>query len=170
MKTIKANNGIEFIVDDEDYDYLSQFNWSAVNCVSKVYAQGSSGEAYGKLMHRFILKPTSYYEVDHINQCTTDNRRSNLRLCNHSENLANSPSRGGSSRFKGVHWVDGKWRSQIGQGKKRIYLGRFSNEETAAMHYDVAALYLYGDFAYLNFPDRKSEYLEIITNLEGEFD
>lgn len=71
-----------------------------------------------------------------------------------SQNQANVPSRGGASRFCGVHARRSKWISQISDGTGgRIYLGAFETETAAAQAYDVAALARYGQFARLNFPE-----------------
>ena len=50
-----------------------------------------------------------------------------------------------TQKFKGVSKAHGKYRAYI-------WLGNFENPEDAARAYDKAALSMYGDFAYLNFP------------------
>jgi len=62
---------------------------------------------------------------------------------------------GKSSIFKGVHWEASrsKWKAGIMKDGQRIFLGRFESEVEAARKYDKAAYDLFGEFAYLNFPD-----------------
>ena len=108
-------------------------------------------------MHRVILGliPEDKKEVDHGNRNTLDNRRRNLRGCTHRQNMMNRKKDvGATSRYKGVSWSKErkKWVSQITIGKKCKSLGRFAIEELAALAYDIAATYEYGEFANLNFP------------------
>ena len=101
--------------------------------------------------HREIMTPPTGMVVDHVNRDRLDNRRSNLRVCTQSQNLANSPKlRGGSSRFKGVSIRRGRWRAQIGISGKIIHLGYFTDEAAAARAYNEAAQATFGEFALLN--------------------
>ena len=104
--------------------------------------------------------------IDHINMNRLDNRAANLRPCSISQNLCNrgAPSTN-TSGYKGVYKVkkgERSWKSHIVVNKKQYYLGVFYSAEEAAYAYDLAALTLHGEFAYLNFPeisswDRKGE-------------
>jgi hypothetical protein len=93
---------------------------------------------------------------DHINRDGLDNRKRNLRPATHGENAFNKPKmkrRGiSASNFKGVSLDGGAWRAQITKGGKTIWLGRFRNEEEAALAYDKAATDHVGEYARLNFP------------------
>ena len=70
------------------------------------------------------------------------------------ENLRNSGSRKGTSRYKGVCWdaARGKWVAQIRANGPKLNLGGFANEGDAARAYDEAARRLHGEFARVNFP------------------
>jgi len=65
------------------------------------------------------------------------------------------PQEGVSSAFKGVSWdrVNRRWLVVISCNRKQRHVGRFDSEEAAARAYDAAAAELFGEFAYLNFPD-----------------
>lgn len=105
---------------------------------------------------RWIMQPPPGMVVDHISGDTLDNRRANLRVCTHAQNLANGRSHSDSrSRYRGVSWKarEGSWRAQISIGKQRSrFLGQWPTEEDAALAYDQAAREQYGEYARLNFP------------------
>ena len=89
-------------------------------------------------------------ETDHINGVRDDNRFSNLRLATSSENMCNRGKQvDNTSGFKGVIWNkrDKKWRAQIMQMNRRVYLGHFDSPEAAHQAYVEAAKRLHGDFA-----------------------
>lgn len=96
-------------------------------------------------------------EIDHINGNPRDNRIENLRDCSHAENLRNSaPS--GERKYKGAFLVKrlGRWKACIHYEGKNYHLGYFASLERAALAYDAKAIELYGAFARLNFPERKT--------------
>lgn len=92
-------------------------------------------------------------QVDHINGIRTDNRPENLRLVTQSQNNANSRSRAGTSRFKGVSWAANlnKWCVQITRADPPLKVVQyFADEEEAARFYDAMAVNVFGDFARTN--------------------
>lgn len=90
--------------------------------------------------------------IDHINGDSSDNRIENLRLATAAQNMRNSKSNRGSSRFKGVTWHkrDKCWQASIRADGATYYLGNHTTEEAAAMAYNTAALRHHGEFARLN--------------------
>lgn len=73
-------------------------------------------------------------EIDHINHDKRDNRISNLRLINRSDNARNlSKSRSNKSGVTGVfkHTQTGAWQAQIRVNRKSIHLGSFNEIEDA---------------------------------------
>ena len=88
--------------------------------------------------------------IDHINGIPSDNRISNLRLANQSQNTANSSlSKSNKSGYKGVFWRKDvcKWEAQIGVNYKCVKLGKFDSKEDAAKAYANAAQNYFGVFA-----------------------
>lgn len=158
-KEIPLSRGYVTLVDDDDFDWLSQQKWFAVSRKTKVYAKrkNRSSDGSGRIaiaMHRLILDAPAGLQVDHINGDSLDNRRCNLRLANQSQNAANKSAMG-KSKYKGVCWVARirKWSAQIKKDGQKFWLGTFDTEEAAARAYDSAARAMHGEYARLNFED-----------------
>lgn len=134
MKTIPLSRGLVALVDDCDYEWLSKYRWCAAYGSHRLfYARTSSprngGESKKIYMHRLIMNPPPGMTVDHINHNSLDNRRSNLRILTHSQNIANSRvSTKNKSGYRGVHKnKSGKWVAQF----RHSHLGTFENLEDA---------------------------------------
>lgn len=160
---IKLTQGFVTLVDDEDYEQLQAWKWYAQVLPSgRVYAQrrvctpGPRKAIAITLAAQVLWIPVgSPLIVDHINHDGLDNQRSNLRLCNQSQNQGNRrKQQGTSSPYKGVYREKGrgKWRALIYLNDSKRHLGCFTDEIEAAKAYDEAALAQWGDFACLNFP------------------
>lgn len=156
------------LVDDEDYDRVNKFRWyvTKLKRTDMLYANVTTwenGKRKDWSMHRFILgirNPTIL--IDHINLNSLDNRKSNLRICTHTQNMMNRGSqKGSSSIYKGVCFANAisrlncikKWNANIHKDKKKYNLGYFMTEIEAAKAYDKKAKELFGEFAFLNFKD-----------------
>lgn len=74
------------LVDDEDFERLSVFNWHFKQEYAG-YAEKVDGVWHHYYMHRIITGCKKGLEVDHINGKKTDNRKKNLRVCTRGENL-----------------------------------------------------------------------------------
>ena len=157
MKKIKLTQNKFAIVDDADFEWLSQWKWSATKRSNGIwYAMRNvwnHGNQYRIYMHRLImdLRRGDRQVVDHINHDGLENCRCNLRVCTQSQNIYNGRKHfDGSSRFKGVSWYkpSGKWTSSICVNGKVKRLGYFDYEVAAMQAYNKAARQFFGEFAY----------------------
>lgn len=158
FRRIPLTRGKFAIVDPEDYERLSRYNWHAENSKQTFYATASekiNGKRKSAKMHRKILEVGPDLLVDHINHNGLDNRKVNLRPATFAQNAWNRQGISHSSRFKGVTWNKHrkKWKTTIAIACKNIHLGYFEDEMEAAKTYDERAKKYQGQFAALNFPD-----------------
>lgn len=144
------------IVDDCDAD-LVVFSWS-IGSKSSFYVRTHSkdvGRPY-IFIHRIILARILGRElqkdelVDHANGNTLDNRRENLRLATHKQNMSNRKMhRNNVSGYKGIYWEAsrGKYRATIRFSGKNVFIGRYNTPQEAHAAYCEKAKELYGEFA-----------------------
>lgn len=161
MKEIELTKGYVALVDDEDYETVSQYKWYTVVIPESPlrYANtklpGSGKTGLRTAMHRLLLDPGELM-VDHIDGDGLNNQRSNLRLVTHAQNMLNRRKHSSNtSGYKGVYWEPerGKWRCQVKVGGRVTRVGRFDDLLEAALAYDRVAKELHGEFARLNFPE-----------------
>jgi len=155
---IDLGKGHVAVIDDEDADLVVDFKWYAMRAPhGKFYAAGWKHMPPGRYfvhLHRLIANAQPGEIIDHADRDTLNCRRSNLRRSTTHQNCYNKGprQRPHTSKYKGVHLVRNatRFRAAIGFKGKRIYLGHFLSEDDAARAYNVKALELFGEFAYLN--------------------
>jgi len=151
-RIIPLMHGLYAIVDAADYEWLSQHKWA---CSPSGYAaRQENGRTI--FMHRQILNAPAGMVVDHIDNSRHNNCRSNLRLCTRRQNLQHLVKHHNcTSRFKGVRYCQQrhKWHARAEFEGECFWLGSFDDEIEAARAYDRLAVELFGEFAYLNFPE-----------------
>ena len=160
-KEIKLTQGKVALVDDNMFEYLSQWKWYVYKCGNKFYAARNIKISKGKirliLMHRFITdNKNTKMHTDHINGNGLDNRIINLRICTHSQNSINRGAPiNNKTGYKGVSYdkKSNKFKAQIRVNKKNITLLTTNNLIDAARAYNQAAQKYHGEFAKLNILD-----------------
>lgn len=157
MKEIILTQGLTTIVDDDLYDWLMSLGkWCAIKSRHTTYAKCSTysdGEFRLLAMHRIILDAKPGQITDHINQNGLDNRKGNLRIVSHAENIRNSQWSKGSSGYYGVWKFRFQYRAAIYINRlKSTHLGLFNTPEEAARAYDRKSIEI-GRIDKLNFPE-----------------
>lgn len=152
---IPLTKGRFAIVDANDYDWLNTYKWHTFVRPKKWLYAASRVKREKVFMHRLIMNPPPDMVVDHIDGNGLNNKRENLRICTQIQNNYNRSGHKKGSKYKGIHREknSNKWRARIRCCGKDFSIGRFNNEIDAAKAYDKKAKELFGQFAYLNFPD-----------------
>lgn len=142
-----TNTNEEFYFDLEDYGKIKDYCW-------RIGVGGYITHSYNNiLIHRVIMDLIDKeYEVDHINYNLCDNRKINLRICNHNENSYNRRLRkDNKSGVIGVCWLKRKnkykWVVGITVNKKHISLGSFDDKVKAITTRLQAEVKYFGKFA-----------------------
>jgi hypothetical protein len=142
MPLITLSNGSAALIDDIDADLLRHRWWGSGCRRGYLYAQRTASEdgpRRKKHMHREIGErihggaiPRGAV-VDHINGDTLDNRRCNLRVVSHRENVWNQHGAGRDSQsgLRGVRAHRNSWHAYICEGRKMHHLGAFDTKEQA---------------------------------------
>ena len=137
---IPLTKGRHALVDKEDWEDLRQFKWQAswspgTQSFYAVRTVRKDGKRTDEPMHRRILglSPGDGLEVDHKDHHTLDNRRSNLRVVTHRENMENRRNQGrfgpGISLRRRVATKPFRAEAHV-NGRKR-YIGDFATPEEA---------------------------------------
>ena len=183
---IPMTQGAFAIVDKCDVEIVSRYSWCKDRRKNQTYAKA---KVDGKMsyMHRLILPHASV--VDHANGNGLDNRRCNLREATVAQNILNSKSVYGESKYKGVSRSSSKlnpWRAGFKLGDDRIEIGIYADEESAARAYNEVAKRYGGEFAHLNdvpdgpitvrnrftdgYSDKRTGYKGVLANRHGTYD
>lgn len=141
MREIPLTRGKVALVDDADYQMLTEHRWHSS-------AYGYAIRFVGRdvvRMHRVILSVPPGVSVDHINRDRADNRRENLRPASHRQNCRNRLTH--KTMGVGFHKASGKWRADIKVDYQQISLGLFKTQAEAMEARIRAEAIHFGEFA-----------------------
>lgn len=143
----RLSNGMVVITDIDDVDITGNRTWGW----SGRYVKHAGDYLHQLITEKYYGKTPEGYVVDHIDGNQLNNRSGNLRICTQAENIANSKSRGGKSKYRGVYKSrNGKWVAQLSSNGERFCIGTFDNEVDAAKAWDKKATEVHGEYANLN--------------------
>lgn len=133
-------------LDQDDAHLLDDYTWRIDRNGYVVHSYRHGNKVKRLYLHRLIMKAGRGKVVDHINHNRSDNRKTNLRVCTHQQNMMNRKGSVGVSKSS-----YGKFRARVKLNGKTIWLGSFSTFEEAKAARDSAAVNLFGDFACLEY-------------------
>jgi hypothetical protein len=117
-----------------------EHRWSAAWHNNKQYRALVTVDGAMVILSRFLLDAPDGLMVDHVNRDTLDNRRLNLRLATHTENMQNKGlQRRSGTGVKNVSWNDQTrdYVVRVSVNKQTIRVGRFATlaeADAAARH------------------------------------
>lgn len=161
MKKIPLTQGKYALVDDADYELLSQYKWH-ITKLGYPMRNNYQGVVDGKpknnpiYMHREIMDTPAGMVTDHIDGDKLDNRRKNLQICTQGLNVAKRANQSNNtSGYRGVTYNKRreKWVVRFTFAGKEWFLGYHEDKATAAKAYDKQAKSVLGDMAVLNFKE-----------------
>ena len=138
MKRIQLTQGKYTIVDNEDFEYLNQFNWHFDGFYAGRNIRVNNNKTRIR-MHREVAKTPKGYVTDHLNGDKLDNRKGNLKICTQSENQKRMKKfTTNKTGVSGVHWDKSRQKflaSKCFNGK-RTNIGRFDSLIKAKKAYE----------------------------------
>ena len=184
-KLIPLSQGKFAIVDEADFEFLSQWKWCYWKVKNKDIGYAAridlSGGGRKKVsMHRLVCLRHGKIEsledcrdVDHANGDPLDNRSLNLRPASRRQNAGNrGVNKGNQSGYKGVDLSDPirmVWRAQIVNNGKKRCLGYYTTPEGAALAYNEAARSIWGEFAFQNTVEGETQCQRLVYRRSKEY-
>ena len=138
MKGISLSQGYVTLVDDEDYEELSRYNWHVLDSHPWIrYAARwvkRTRPRRNVRMHHAVLRvdplylQANYLVVDHIDRNGLNNQKTNLRVTTRSINAYNSQR---SDEAVGVYWDTIRGQYKAFQLQPKVFIGWFKTFEAA---------------------------------------
>lgn len=138
-----------FLFDKKDYDKIKNYSWYKTEVG---YIRTHIDDTHSLFMHNLIYGEKNLRDIDHINRCKYDNRKSNLREANRGDNVINrEPISTNKSGVTGVNFLSscGKWNARIMKDNIEYPLGIFENFDDAVKARRIAENELFGEYSYL---------------------
>lgn len=159
--SFEVTRGMRVFVCIEDLAMVLTAAWHVSQNHSKGKVVYYAVTSYRQKMHRVLTNAPVNKIVDHEDGNGLNNRRNNLRICDHFQNHG-SRSAQNAHKLKGIAKENrtGKWYARIA-GR---HLGTFLNANDAARAYDIAARKYYGQFARTNFHAAERDMRDEATN------
>ena len=122
------------LLDCEDIEKINKIKWVITSPSNSIFYVYNSKCGY---IHRMIMDYKGDMVLDHINGNTLDNRKKNLRLCTHAQNLQNRQNANRTGfKYKTPRNVyfkkqTGRYRVSFNINKKEHHFGYFDTIQEA---------------------------------------
>lgn len=145
MRELEIEPGFVVLLDDEDFYKVSAMKWRNRGG----YAYDNGGDLTLS-MHRLVMGFPNQ-SVDHIDRNPRNNQKSNLRLCDHSQNGANQKKRVDAKlTFKGIVKQRSNYYARVKVRGITHRAGPFVTQQEAAEEYDRMTTWHHGEYAATN--------------------
>lgn len=171
MKYLQLSRDMQAVVDDDDFDRVSNFAWHVHPSGSRniLYARGTIG-GVKVYLHRFLTRCPANLVVHHIDDDGLNCTRRNMHLVPAAVNTGFGGGNHGTgeSGYRGVTRVGNKWRARIRIDRKDHHIGMFDEAADAARAWDSAAIEAWGLFVKTNFetPEQVAFKLDAANGVE----
>lgn len=151
---VPLTQGKVAVIDAAD-EWVMEWKWCLSGTGINSYAMRKSSGRRTIYMHREIMRITigcdlNGIQVDHQDGDRLNDRRSNLRIATHADNMRNrGKQENNTSGHPGVSWHkrDKVWQSQISVNDKTIHLGLFTDLQDAIVARRAAEIQHFETFA-----------------------
>lgn len=155
--TIFFNDKTSFVIDSSDFQLVSKYTWfkGKRGYPTAHYSRKLKASSRTFTLHRLLFGFPESGDIDHIDGNKMNNRRENMRLCSHQQNMFNQKKRcTNSTGYTGVSFSKSakKYEAYIHHNGKKKNLGLYRTAVEAAIARDKAALEYFGEYARLNLP------------------
>lgn len=158
-----TSKGEEFWFDLEDYDLIKNYCWYYSDGYLRTNVTIGKNRQIHMSLHRLVMDFPKCKEVDHIQHASKDenkfdNRKSNLRIVNKSQNQMNKHKQiNNTSGNVGVYWHDrdNVWEVYIGINNQQIYIGRYADKQEAIIARKVAEDVYFGEYSFENSGNKR---------------
>lgn len=150
MKKIELTQDQVALVDDEDYEYLSQWKWGAWwnKDTKSFYARRNDRNIKTYLMHRVVATTPRGMICDHKNHNTLDNRKENLRNVTPVQSNMNRKPKKNSLGEPGIRPMGRGYEVRMSIGRKPIICKTFPTLEEAVQVRDALISENHGEFSF----------------------
>ena len=126
------DNGYQIEIDKEDLEKISKYRWRIDQATGYVYSDFLGIKVY---LHRFIMdihQDKSGLVIDHRNRNKKDNRKENLRIVTHAENLRNlSILSNNNTGYRNIYKKGRKYVLMSNYDGKVTYFGTYETIQEA---------------------------------------